>query len=102
MKHGVDISLVKSLGSKSPGLKRPLTFYQYDISMEAKGGKERLNIANVMNDFQIILISTFDPIKIQTRSAPQNDRLNFSFVKDTYIDGEKLARNKGQILSERA
>ena len=60
MKHGVDISLVKSLGSKSPGLKRPLTFYQYNISMEAKGGKERLNIANVMNDFQIILISNFD------------------------------------------
>ena len=23
---------------------------------------------------------TFDPIKIQTHSAPQNDRLNFSFV----------------------
>ena len=60
MKHGVDISLVKSLGSKSPGLKRPLTFYQYNISMEAKGGKERLNVANVMNDFQIILISNFD------------------------------------------
>ena len=26
---------------------------------------------------------TFDPIKIQTHSAPQNDRLNFSFVKDS-------------------
>ena len=28
-------------------------------------------------------VITFDPIKIQTHSAPQNDRLNFSFVKDT-------------------
>ena len=37
---------------------------------------------------------TLDQIKIQTHSAPQNDRLNFSFVKDTYyVDGEKLARN---------
>ena len=35
----------------------------------------------------------FEPIMIQTCSAPQNDRLNFSFVKDTYVDGEKLARN---------
>ena len=26
-------------------------------------------------------VITFDPIKIQTNSAPQNDRLNFSFVK---------------------
>ena len=38
-------------------------------------------------------VITFEPIKIQTHSAPQNDRLNFSFVKDTYEDGEKLARN---------
>ena len=35
----------------------------------------------------------FEPIMIQTCSAPQNDRQNFSFVKDTYVDGEKLARN---------
>ena len=38
-------------------------------------------------------VITFDPIKIQTHSAPQNDRLNFSFVKDTNVDGKKLARN---------
>ena len=30
---------------------------------------------------------TFDPIKIQTHSAPQNDRLNFSFVKDLIVVG---------------
>ena len=36
---------------------------------------------------------TFEPIKIQTCLAPQNDGLNLSFVKDTYADGEKLARN---------
>ena len=38
-------------------------------------------------------VSTFEPIKILICSAPQNDRQNFSFVKDTYVDGEKLARN---------
>ena len=27
-------------------------------------------------------VIAFEPIKIQTHSAPQNDRLNFSFVKD--------------------
>ena len=36
-------------------------------------------------------VLTFEPIKIHTHSAPQNDRLNFSFVKDTHVDGENLA-----------
>ena len=31
---------------------------------------------------------------IYTCSAPQNDCQNFSFVKDTYVDGEKMARNR--------
>ena len=35
---------------------------------------------------------TFEQIKIQKRSAPQNDRLNLSFVKDTYVNAEKMAR----------
>ena len=33
------------------------------------------------------------PIKIQIRSASQNDRLDLSFVKDIYVDGRKVARN---------
>ena len=37
-------------------------------------------------------VITFDQIKIQTHSAPQNDRLNFSFVKDIHVDGGNLAR----------
>ena len=36
-------------------------------------------------------VINFDPIKIQTHSAPQNDRLNFSFVKDIHVDGGDLA-----------
>ena len=39
----------------------------------------------------------FEPIKIQKRSAPQNDRLNFSFVKDTYVNSEKMARKVGKM-----
>ena len=35
-------------------------------------------------------VITFEPIKIQTHSAPQNDRLNFSFVKDI-VDGGNLS-----------
>ena len=34
-----------------------------------------------------------EPIKIQTYSAPQNDRLNFVFMKDIYVDSKKVARN---------
>ena len=36
-------------------------------------------------------VITFEPIKIQTHSAPQN--LNFSFVKDIHVDGWNLAWN---------
>ena len=35
----------------------------------------------------------FDPIKISTCWALQNDRQNLSFVKDTNGVGEKMARN---------
>ena len=38
-------------------------------------------------------VITFESIEFQTRSAPQNERLNLSFVKDTYVDCGKLARN---------
>ena len=38
-------------------------------------------------------IITFEPIGVQSSSAPQIDRLNLSFVKDTYVDGRKVARN---------
>ena len=34
-----------------------------------------------------------EPIKLQTHSASQNDRLNLSFVKDSYVDGGKVTRN---------
>ena len=33
---------------------------------------------------------------ILTCSVPQNDRQNFSFVKDIYVDGENLAINGGK------
>ena len=36
---------------------------------------------------------TFEPIEIKARSAPQNDHLNLSFVKDEYTDSKKMARN---------
>ena len=35
----------------------------------------------------------FEPFKIKTCSAPQNDLLNLSFVKDKHIYGKKVARN---------
>ena len=37
-------------------------------------------------------VITFDPIKIQTHSAPQNDCLNLSFVKDIHVVGKKMTR----------
>ena len=39
---------------------------------------------------QFILVMT---ISFWSSSAPQNDHQNFSFVKDNYADGKKMARN---------
>ena len=48
--------------------KRPFTFREL-----ANSGKTKFTFCAI----------TFEPIEVQTRSAPQNDRLNLSFVKDT-------------------
>ena len=40
----------------------------------------------------------FEPIKIQTCSSPQNDRLTLSFVKDINVcSWQKIARNGRKI-----
>ena len=39
-----------------------------------------------------------EPIKLQTHSASQNDRLNLSFVKDIYGNGEKMATKCGKMV----
>ena len=41
----------------------------------------------------MIYVVAFDPIKIQTCLAPQNDCQNLSFVKDNNVIGEKMTRN---------
>ena len=41
----------------------------------------------------VFCVIAFEPIKIQTCSAPQDDRLNLSFVKDRKVVGKKTARN---------
>ena len=38
-------------------------------------------------------VIALDPIRIWTHYAPQNDRLNLSFVKDVHEVGKKMARN---------
>ena len=42
-----------------------------------------------------------EPIKMQTRSAPQNDRRKLTFVKDNHTVGKKKARDghkKGHLI----
>ena len=40
----------------------------------------------------LIFIITFEPNKMWTCSAPQNDRLNLSFVKNEHVVGQNIAR----------
>ena len=40
-----------------------------------------------------VCVITFEPIRIKTHSAPQHDRLRFSFVKDIHVIRGKMARN---------
>ena len=41
----------------------------------------------------VIYDVAFDPMKIQTCLAPQNDFQNLIFVKDNYVVGKKMTRN---------
>ena len=41
---------------------------------------------------------TFEPIKVQKHSAPQNDSLNLSFVKDIYEHTKKMSRKVGKMV----
>ena len=43
--------------------------------------------------FYTFWVITFVPITIYICQAPQNDRLNLSFVKDEDIVGKNIARN---------
>ena len=45
-------------------------------------------------------VITFEPIMIQTCSAPQNDHLIFSFVKDTNVDVKKMTRNHPKMIKQ--
>jgi hypothetical protein len=40
-----------------------------------------------------LCVITFEPIKVYTNSAHQNDRLNLSLLKDKHTVGQKMARN---------
>ena len=48
----------------------------------------------------VIYVIALDPINIQTCLAPQNDRQNLSFVKDSCVLPQKMTRN-GQKLAKR-
>ena len=45
------------------------------------------------NETIVLRVITFEPIRIQTHSALQNDSLKLSFVKDVHVIGGKMARN---------
>ena len=40
----------------------------------------------------VFFVITFELIKVKSPSAPQSDCLDFSFVKDFHVFGEKMAR----------
>ena len=46
----------------------------------------------------VLYAIAIEPIKVQTRSTSQHDRLNLSFVKDTYDNAKKMARKCGKMV----
>ena len=49
-------------------------------------------------EFSVFFDISDKPIKIQTLSAPQNDRLHLLFMKDTYVGAQKMTRNGLKIV----
>jgi hypothetical protein len=60
------------------------------------GGKTTIYISwvsQVRKNIFAFCVITSEPIEVQTCSAPQNDRLNLSFVKYIKVIVKKMARN---------
>ena len=53
-------------------------------------------LPKLKNTVFVIHVVAFDPIKIQTCLAPQNDCQHLNFVQDSYVVGEKMTRNGRQ------
>ena len=47
-------------------------------------------------------VITYEPIEVQTFSAPQNDRQNLVFVKDIKVVVEKMTRNRRKMIGKTA
>ena len=45
-------------------------------------------------------VITYEPIEVQTFSAPQNDRQNLVFVKDIKVVVEKMTRNRRKVIGK--
>ena len=45
-------------------------------------------------------VITFEPIEVQTCSAPQNDRQNLVFVKDIKVVVKKMTRNRRKVIGK--
>ena len=45
-------------------------------------------------------VITFEPIEVQTCSAPQNDRQNLVFVKDIKVVVKKMTRNLRKVIGK--
>ena len=58
-------------------------------------GKKMARYGRKMTIYQLLFI---EPIKILTRYAPPNDRLNLSFVKDEHTYRKKMARNSRTMV----
>ena len=57
-----------------------------------------LNQEKLEMEILIFYAIMFEPIMVQKRSAPQNDSLNLSFVKDIYVHAKKMARKVGKMV----
>ena len=51
---------------------------------------------SLQNHF-VFSVITCNPIEVQTRSEPQNNRLNFSFGKDIKVVTKKTAKNGNKM-----
>ena len=45
-------------------------------------------------------VITYEPIEVQTFSAPQNHRQNLGFVKDIKVVVEKMTRNRRKVIGK--
>ena len=102
--HTPNFNLVpKKMLVINPHKKRKLAFELKPLIFDKEPSEKSCVFSRlVVTDPFVFCVITFEPIEVQTCSAPQNDRQNLVFVKDIKVLVEQMTRNRLKMIGKPA